>query len=64
MYSFDFLPNTTRHESKKVRQANTDNKGKLFVTVFANRSCTFITFIVNLAPRHPQLLPNKILHLD
>jgi hypothetical protein len=35
MYSFDFLPNTTRHESKKVRQANTDNMGKLFVTVFA-----------------------------
>jgi len=44
--------------------ANTDNMGKLFVTVFANRSCTQDSFVTVHAPGHAHLHAIKILYRD
>jgi hypothetical protein len=37
-------------EKKLLRKPNTDNMGKLFVTVFANRSCYQDKFVVIAKP--------------
>ena len=47
-----------------ARNANTDNMGKLFVTLFAFAPALQDKFVMTIAPGHAHLPAIKILHLD
>ena len=47
-----------------ARKPNTDNIGHLFVTVFANRSCSLESFVKQDKPRSRSYLRSNSVYID